>query len=93
MKNILVCFLLLTSCTNHKLEPVVLTEKNLEAKKTVNIDEELLKECGPLPKFTVTHPTPEDILKQKAKDVLAYKECRLRHSKLSKIVRDAFNIK
>ena len=93
MKNILVCFLLLTSCTNHKLEPVVLTEKNLEAKKTVNIDEELLKECGPLPKFTVTHPTPEDILKQKAQDVLVYKECRLRHSKLSKIVIDAFNIK
>lgn len=63
-----------------------------KAKEAVDLDRELLKECPSFSKLLGDNPTPNQILDQHANDVLVHTTCRLRHSALIKIVKDAFNI-
>ena len=71
----------------------VSNQKLDEAKTTVEIDKELLKECEDFSKLQSKNPTPNQILDQHSNDVLVHTTCKLRHSKLIKIVKDAFNIR
>ena len=62
-------------------------------KATVDIDPYLLEACKDFEPMLFKNPTPNDVLVQRASDVAIHKECAQRHRALSKIVKDAFNLK
>lgn len=62
-------------------------------KDKVEIDAYLLEDCAGFKQMTFANPTPNDVLAQRASDVAVLRECAQRHRSLSKIVKDAFNLK
>lgn len=103
-KFILLFVLFLSSCATKPVAVLPTQDKVMTSspasnqqldkpKATVEIDPELLKECDSFGKLSVSNATPNQILDQHANDVLVHTTCVLRHSKLIKIVKDAFNIR
>lgn len=61
------------------------------AKKTIHVDEELLRECKPFTNIKAS-PSKSETLLQHSSDVEAYNECMRRQARLAKLVRESFNI-
>lgn len=64
-----------------------------KAKDKIEIDPELLKECSDFINLQSKNPTPNDVLVHRKSDVAIHFECKDRHKRLIKIVRDAFNLR
>lgn len=105
-KFILILTLILSGCASTKpvavltgvenavkTSPAAAKEQLEKPKATVDIDKELLKECDDFSRLATNNPTPNQILDQHKNDVLTHTTCKMRHSRLIKIVKDAFNIR